>query len=37
MLNQVKMKIALKPYFMDHIKTLNAIYSKVEFCDLVTF
>ena len=23
--------------FMTHFKTLNAIYSKVVFCDLVTF
>ena len=33
----IKIKIALKPDFMTHFKTLNAINSKVLFCDLVTF
>ena len=33
----LKSKIALNPDFMTHFKTLNAIYSKVLFCDLVTF
>ena len=33
----LKTKIAVKPDFMTHLKTLNAIYSKAVFCDLVTF
>ena len=37
MLNNPKTKIAVKPDFMTHLKTLNTIYSKAVFCDLVAF
>ena len=33
----LKLKITIKPDFMTHAKTWNAIYTKVVFCNLFTF
>ena len=37
MFNQAKNENCCKTNFMSYFKTLKAIYSKVIFCDLITF